>query len=175
MTGLLRTLSGLNRGLSHLLQGLLIAVFTVLVLVVVWGVVSRYLLGDQASWSEELARLLMVWLALLGAALVCREERHLGLDVVVRAWPEDVQRVARIFAHLCILSFAAAIMAWGGWQLVSQRFAFGQMLPALGISKGWFYLALPVSGALTSVFSIELMLAAILKQTPQHPQEEATS
>ncbi len=151
----------LNNALSHALKGLLVAVFSVLVVVVLWGVGSRYLVGDQASWSEELARLLMVWLALLGAALVAREDRHLGLDVIVRSWPEDVQRLGRIVVYCLILGFAGWIMAWGGWELVSERFESGQKLPALGISKGWFYLALPVSGFLTSIFMVESCLSTI--------------
>lgn len=158
---MIAALNRLNSGLSRLLQYLLTAVFVILVFVVLWGVASRYLLGDQASWSEELARLLMVWLALLGAALVAREDRHLGLDVLVRSWPEDVQRQSRLFVTILIFAFAAWIMAWGGWELVSQRFASGQTLPALGVSKAWFYLALPVSGVLTSLFMVESFLKTL--------------
>ena len=148
----------INNRLATCLKGLLVLLFFVLVVDVLWGVASRYLLGNQASWSEELARLLMVWLALLGAALVSREDRHLGLDVIVRSWPKEVQRWGQAFVYLCILAFAGTIMAWGGFQLVEQRFASGQMLPALGISKAWFYLALPVSGGLVSLFAIESLL-----------------
>lgn len=148
----------LNRSLGRSLQWLLVAVFLILVVVVLWGVGSRYLFGSQASWSEELARLLMVWLALLGSALVCREEKHLGLDVIVRAWPSDLQRLARLFGYIAIFAFAVLILGWGGWQLVDQRFDSGQTLPALGLSKGWFYLALPVSGGLTALFMLELFL-----------------
>ena len=157
----MRGLIQLNARLATLLKGLLVALFLILVLDVLWGVTSRYVFGDQASWSEELARLLMVWLALLGAALVSREDRHLGLDVVVRSWPEDVQRWGRVFVYLLIIVFAGGIMAWGGYQLVSQRFASGQMLPALGIAKAWFYLALPVSGVLTSLFAVESILSEL--------------
>ena len=148
----------INNRLAVYLKGLLVLLFLVLVVDVLWGVASRYLLGSQASWSEELARLLMVWLALLGAALVSREDRHLGLDVIVRSWPKEVQRWGQVFVYLCILVFAGTIMAWGGFQLVKQCFASGQMLPALWISKAWFYLALPVSGGLVSLFAIESLL-----------------
>lgn len=164
----------LNLKLVSYLQWLLVAVFLTLVFVVLWGVGSRYLLGDQASWSEELARLLMVWLALLGAALVCREENHLGLDVLVRSWPDDLQGLARLLGCFLILAFAAGIMGWGGWQLVDQRFASGQTLPALGISKGWFYLALPVSGIFTSLFMVEFIIAYFVKD-PVSDREEAAS
>ncbi|ADE53478.1 TRAP transporter small permease [Coraliomargarita akajimensis] len=155
----------LNRVLAGILQVLLVVVFAILVVDVIWGVASRYLFGAQASWSEELARLMMVWLALLGAALACREDRHLGLDVIVRSWPAEVQRLGRLFVYLVILLFAAGIMAYGGWQLVSQRFASGQTLPALGIARAWFYLALPVSGVLISLFSIESLWATLLQKS----------
>ena len=153
----------LNAALVGFLHVLLVFVFSVLVIDVIWGVGSRYLLGTQASWSEELARLLMVWLALLGAALACREDRHLGLDVVVRSWPQEVQRLGRLVVYLVIFFFAAAIMFWGGWQLVDQRFASGQTLPALGIAKGWFYLALPVSGLLIAMFVIEAFWTTLVE------------
>lgn len=161
----LQALRQCNDALSRALKLLLVTVFLVLVVDVIWGVGSRYLFGAQASWSEELARLLMVWLALLGAALAAREDRHLGLDVIVRAWPEDTQRLGRLFVAFLIILFAAGIMAWGGGQLVEQRFASGQNLPALGIARGWFYLALPVSGALITLFMLESFLTTLLGAT----------
>jgi len=159
----LRIFSRLNHFLARLLQGVLIAVFVILVFVVLWGVGSRYIIGDQASWTEELARLLMVWLALLGAALVCREEKHLGLDAIYRLWVPEVQRLARLLIFAVIFLFAGGIMAMGGAQLVVERFASGQQLPALGISKGWFYMALPVSGVLTAAFMLESFWAILIR------------
>lgn len=150
-----RFMHRLNRFLVALLQVLLVVVFAVLVVDVIWAVLSRYLWGSQASWSEELARLMMVWLAFLGAALACREERHLGLDVIVRFWPQEVQRLGQLVVHGMIFFFAAGVMTWGGLELVKQRFASGQTLPALGIAKAWFYLALPISGALITLFTVE--------------------
>jgi TRAP-type C4-dicarboxylate transport system permease small subunit len=97
----------------------------------------------------------MVWLAMLGAALATREGQHLGLDVVVRQWSSEVQRLAVLFVHLAVAIFAFVIMAWGGGLLVADRFESGQMLPALNISRAWFYLALPVSGTLITIFSFE--------------------
>lgn len=137
-----------------------ISVFTLLVLDVLWGVASRYLLGSQARWSEELARLLMVWLAMLGAALAYLQQKHLGVDVLIRQLHPDAQRVAQVFVHGVVLLFAATLLCYGGGQLVTQRFASGQLLPALGISKAWFYLAIPISGLLICLFSVEAMIDA---------------
>ncbi len=157
-------LRSLNQSISRFLNLVLIVVFVALVLDVLWGVGSRYVLGNQARWSEELARLLMVWLALLGAALAVRDDQHLGLDVLVRQWPPEVKRVGVIFVHLAVGAFAGIIMAWGGGELVLSRFESGQMLPALDISRAWFYLALPVSGLLICMFSVESFLKDFCNQ-----------
>jgi TRAP-type C4-dicarboxylate transport system permease small subunit len=154
-------LKKINEKAGTVLHVLLIALFSVLVIDVLWGVFTRYVLGDQARWSEELARLLIVWLGMLGAALACREEKHLGLDIVVRQWTPEVQNFSRLLVHFCVGSFGLVIMTFGGSQLVLQRFEAGQLLPALGISKAWFYMALPVSGILIVLFSLELMTRVI--------------
>lgn len=154
-------LKKINNKAGTFLNIVLIILFSVLVLDVLWGVFTRYMLGSQARWSEELARLLMVWLGLLGAALAFREEKHLGLDMVVRQWVPEVQNLARLFVHATVGSFGLFIMTIGGGQLVAQRLAAGQLLPALGISKAWFYLSIPVSGILIVLFSLELISGVI--------------
>ncbi|MEX0323251.1 MAG: TRAP transporter small permease [Puniceicoccaceae bacterium] len=154
-------LKNINNKAGTFLNVLLVILFTVLVMDVLWGVFTRYMLGSQARWSEELARLVMVWLGLLGAALAFREEKHLGLDIVVRQWVPEVQNVARLFVHATVGLFGLLIMTIGGGQLVLQRLAAGQLLPALGISKAWFYLSIPVSGILIVLFSLELMSRVI--------------
>ena len=171
MMSALRCLSGLNGALAHFLKVALVAIFLVLVVDVLWGVGSRYVFGTQASWSEELARLLMVWLVLLGSALVCREERHLGLDIIVRSWPVEVQRWGHLFVYLLLIVFSAVVLTWGGFHLVQERFAAGQKLPALGIAKAWFYFALPVSGVLTMLFMFESLLVT-LANNPDKREEE---
>jgi TRAP-type C4-dicarboxylate transport system permease small subunit len=154
-------LGKLNSRIESILSFLLVVLFTLLVFDVLWGVATRYLLGGQARWTEELARFLMVWLGLLGAALVCREEEHLGLDLLVRNMDPVVEKWARLFVHLSVGGFAIAVMTWGGGELVLHRLEAGQVLPALGISKAWFYLAIPISGLLIALFVTELAFGVI--------------
>ena len=59
------------------LEWLTTGIFAALVLDVLWGVISRYVLGSQSRWTEELAIYLLVWVSLLGATLVFRERAHL--------------------------------------------------------------------------------------------------
>jgi TRAP-type C4-dicarboxylate transport system permease small subunit len=62
---------------------LAIAVFLVLVVVVLLGVFSRWILGDQYRWSEELARFLLIWISFLGGAIAYIDDKHLGVDLLV--------------------------------------------------------------------------------------------
>lgn len=148
---------------AMLLRGvewLIVTVFALLVVNVLWGVVSRYVLGDQARWSEELARLLMVWLAFLGAVLALVQKEHLGVDILVQKLHPDAQRIAVLCVQLVVLLFALVVLSYGGLQLTAQRWQAGQTLPALGISKAWFYLAIPISGVLMTLASLEGIFAA---------------
>jgi TRAP-type C4-dicarboxylate transport system permease small subunit len=157
--------SSLRRHARRLLAVVTVSVFTILVLNVLWGVFARYLLGDQPRWSEEVARLLLVWLAMLGAALAVLDQCHLGVDVLTARFHPDAQRTAALFSQFVVLLFSALVLTYGGGQLLLQRWDSGQILPALGISKAWFYLAIPFSGALISLFSLGALIDTLRCRT----------
>ena len=69
-----------KKRLTAALNGVLIIAVALLVLDVVWGVFTRYAMGEQAKWSEELARFLLVWVSLLGGAVAFGTKGHLGVD-----------------------------------------------------------------------------------------------
>jgi TRAP-type C4-dicarboxylate transport system permease small subunit len=143
---------------ARLLGTLSVAMFVVLVADVLWGVVTRYLLGSQAVWTEELARLLLVWLSMLGAALAYASRSHLGVDSLLIALDPFAERVATLASHLLILLFALGVMVYGGSALTLERWQAGQMLSALPMVKAWFYLSVPVSGVLIAIFSLDALL-----------------
>ncbi len=149
------TTSLLIRGLSTLCAMIL----TVLIVVVLWGVLSRQILGGQPAWTEELARVLLVWLALLGGVLAYADERHLGVDVLVDRLHPDARRIVSIASHLCVLAFSLAVFAYGGTALFHLRWDSGQTLPATGVRKAWFYLVLPIVGVLLSHLALCRALA----------------
>lgn len=148
-------------------EWLTVAVFAALVIDVLWGVGTRYLLSTQARWSEELARMLLVALTLLGTVLAYVERRHLGLTVLVENLHPNAQKLTGVFVHGLIFVFAAGVLTYGGFELTIQRWGSGQLLPALGISKAWFYLPVPICGLLLSVFSLGAWFHS-LRETARH-------
>lgn len=61
---------GLKRALENILAHLLVVLMGLMVLNVLWQVFSRYVIGEPSAFTDELARFLMIWLGLLGAAYV---------------------------------------------------------------------------------------------------------
>ncbi len=136
------------------LGGISIATFLILVIVVLLGVFTRHVMQDQIRWSEELARLLLVWISLLGGAIAYIDDQHLGVDLLVSRLDPLAARISSGFCHFLVLVFAVFVMGVGGTSMVMDRFDSGQLLPALQISRAWFYLAIPVSGWLISLFAL---------------------
>lgn len=136
-----------------------IVLFSALVVVVLWGVVSRYLPGVPPSdWTEELGVFLLVWVSLLGSALTFREHGHLGVDYFVSKFDPSARRLAAIFAELAVVAFAGFAFCYGGYLLVTETLASGQLTPVLQWKAGYLYMVVPVSGLFFVGFAIEHLL-----------------
>ena len=145
--------SGIQTVFVRALGALCALLFAALVIDVLWGVFTRQILDDQPAWTEELARFLLVWLAMLGGVLAYADEGHLGVDVLVNRFDEGSRRLARIVSHGSVLVFAIAVLVIGGGELFLSRHESGQMMSALGIRKAWFYAVLPLSGLLIALLA----------------------
>ncbi len=144
--------------LAKILEIMLMFFMAVLVADVLWGVASRYLLGEQSRWTEELAIYLLIWVSLVGGALTYRDKGHLGVDFMIRMMHKDAHRTAHIIANLAVLGFSAVALLYGGYILVDRTLESGQVSPALGWPVGYVYMAAPVSGAFFILFAIEQLI-----------------
>ncbi|MFC7337297.1 TRAP transporter small permease [Haloferula chungangensis] len=152
----------LQRVLGRVLGGICVVVFAVLVVDVLWGVFTRQVLNEQPAWTEELARLLLVWLAILGGVLAYSGDRHLGVDVLVSHFDPATRKRAHAVGHICVFAFSVGVLLIGGIELFRDRLSSGQMMATLGIRKAWFYLVLPVGGGLIALLAVEKTIAALI-------------
>ena len=139
---------------------LLALLMGVMVLDVTWQVASRFLLRAPSSFTEELAGFLLIWIGVLGAAYCLRARSHLGIDVLVSQLHGRARRAATIAAHVLVVAFALSAMVIGGLLLVRLAFQLNQISAAMGIRVGFVYLALPLSGLLMVLYSIESIAEA---------------
>ncbi|QDU34415.1 2,3-diketo-L-gulonate TRAP transporter small permease protein YiaM [Poriferisphaera corsica] len=128
------------------LEWVVIVIMFTLTIDVIWGVFSRYVIGRQSQWTDELATTLLIWVAMLGAALAYAEHKHLGIDYLVLKCSSAVRSFLEIFTHILVIAFAGTVMIYGGFNLCFARYDSGQMMAALGVSKAYFYLAVPIAG-----------------------------
>jgi len=130
----------------------------IMTLDVLWGVFTRYAMGSQASWTEELARFLLIWIGILGAAYASGQNMHLAIDLLSSKMSKTSHirqdRIIKIF----IILFAIAILVIGGTRLIYISHTLGQTSPSLQIPMTVVYAVLPLSGLLIAYFKIHDLL-----------------
>jgi len=103
-----------------------------IVVLVFAGVLSRFVFEHPMAWSEELARYLFLWAALVGAASACRNNQHGGIPLLVDKFPALGQRGAEIFVTGMVL-LVLSVLAWQSLGSTQQGLASGQTSLASGI------------------------------------------
>jgi TRAP-type C4-dicarboxylate transport system permease small subunit len=129
-----------------------------MVLTVSWQVITRFILPHPSSFTEELARFLLIWIGVLGASYALRTKAHLGIDILNKKLTGSRARLLNYLVYSCIILFALFIMIVGGYRLVDLTFTLHQISAAMGIPMGYIYLVVPLSGALMIYYSIFAMI-----------------
>jgi TRAP-type C4-dicarboxylate transport system permease small subunit len=163
---------GFRRFLVKPLEVLLILAMAAMTVDVLWGVFSRYVLGAQTRWTEELAIYLLIWISLLGASLTYGVRGHLGVDYFVGKLDPGARRLSAFFVELFVMLFAGIGLVYGGWILVTRTLAAGQVAPTLGWQMGYVYLAAPVSGVFFLLFAIEHLIGLVRGSSEDRQPED---
>ena len=101
------------------------------------------------AWGDGLARLAVLWLALLGALAASRDGRHIAIGAATRWLPPRLRVVAGVCADIFGATVSAAL-AWFSWAFVSDSREFGDTL--LGnIPAWWLQSIMPVAFALIAL------------------------
>lgn len=138
----------MRKTIDQYLGYVLVALLALMTLDVLWGVFTRYALGSQADWSEELARFLLIWIGILGAAYAAGRRMHLAIDLLLPSLEPRGQRRLLAFINLLILVFALLVLVVGGARLMYITQVLGQLSAALRIPMYLVYSVLPLSGLL---------------------------
>ncbi|WP_100407479.1 TRAP transporter small permease [Bacillus solitudinis] len=136
--------------------------FLVMVAVMTWQVISRYLLNDPSTLTEEFLRYSLVWLSILAAAYVVGQKNHIAITFLSERLKDQKKLVLDIGIQVIFLLFAAIIMVYGGTKAVSLTMA--QLSPSLGLPMGLVYLSLPVGGILIIFYSIVNLIELFIEK-----------
>src|SRR3954449_2696963 len=121
------------------------------------GVVARYGVHRPLIWSDELASILFLWLAMLGAAVAFRRSEHMRMTAVVASARPAMRAYLDVVATSAALAFLLMI-AWPSYEYAYEESFI--TTPALQIANIWRAAALPVGIGLMALFAL-LRLARV--------------
>ena len=156
---------------DKILAWLLIVLMAASVLNVLWQVFTRFILKNPSSYTEELARYLLIWIGLLGASYAAGQKMHLAIDIILEKLKSKTKKNIELCIQIIIFLFALFVMVFGGFRLVVITLHLNQISAALQIKLGYVYLVLPISGLLmmfyAGVFFIE-KVRGITERSVEH-------
>jgi len=118
------------------------------VVVLFAGVVSRYVLHAPLIWSDELASMLFLWLAMLGAVVAFRRSEHMRMTALVASAGPRMRAYLDLVAICAALAFLVMIVH-PAYEYASDEGVI--TTPALQISNAWRAAALPIGTCLMAI------------------------
>jgi len=146
-----RSLAGSLEALLGMLVEIPAALLVVAEIVILFaGVVARYGLHQPLIWSDELASILFLWLAMFGAAVAFRRAEHMRMTAVVASAKPAMRAYLDLVATCAALAFLLLIV-WPAYEYAYEESFI--TTPALQISNIWRAAALPVGICLMALFA----------------------
>ena len=122
---------------------------------VITAVFFRYVLFAPFRWGEELARLVMIWIGMLGIAIALKDGEHIGIETLVSRLGRRSRAWCRLISHLFVSIFLVILFYFGLMQALS---AWNIILPALLIPWTWPKLAVPFAAAVQLIHLAPMIL-----------------
>jgi TRAP-type transport system small permease protein len=126
----------LDRGITRLIEWVLIALLAGMVVMVFTNVVLRYGFNTGINFSEEMARFFFVWLTFVGAVITFREHGHIGVETLVKMFGRR-GRLVCMAATNAIIFLCAALMFWGTWR--QHGINASMVSPVVGVPMIWVF------------------------------------
>ncbi len=115
----MKTLKQISDQVSYIaekvVQVTLVGMVGVMTVIIILQVFMRYLFLYSLSWSEEVARYLMIWVSFLGASLALKYGFHIGVEFVINRIPEKMKGWVNLVAKLGMLLFLVYFTIGGFW------------------------------------------------------------
>lgn len=164
-------MSTIKQYIDSALKWLVITIMAVITLNVLWQVFSRFILASPSSYTEELARYLLVWLGIMGASYVAGQKMHLAIDLLTVNLNHKGKALLDIIIQICIFTFSLFVMVIGGTRLVMITLTLNQISAALQVPLGYVYIVLPVSGLIMMFYSVYFIAEEITLLKKLNPEE----
>lgn len=145
----------LRKIINNIEEIITVPLMAALLVVLTWQIGTRWLLNDPSLWSEELARVLFMYMSLIGCAIAIKRSTHVNITFFSDKLPEKARLCLVLSLELAVLVSIFAIIVLG-YQHV-QRTAFFELI-TLGVSSSWMNYSLPLGGVFMVLRQLEKMI-----------------
>ena len=143
-------------GIYRLEEWLAFVFFWALSFVIFLQFFTRYALNDSASWTEEIARYLLICTTFIGAAIGVRKNNHIQVDFLYRVLPKLLMRAMSIFVDIARIAFLG-YATWLTFQLLMR--IGGHQMAVVNLPIGLVYSVVLAGFALMTWRSIDVAIA----------------
>lgn len=148
-------------GFEAVLEFICTTFMALIVAILFYAVVMRYVFKMPPAWSMELSRYMFLWMIMLCAALVTRERSHIRMSYILGLLPAKIRFVWQNILRLLMIVFCCVMVQYGLniFPIVAEASS-----PTLNISMGYMYIAIPVGGALMGIYFFEIIIRSIAEK-----------
>lgn len=165
VTGLWRPWTvAIDRAIGAVVEPVASVVLVVEVAILASGVFSRYVLHNAIVWTDELATILFLWLAMLGALIAYRRGEHMRLTALYRRRPRRQQQIFDAITAVVVCAFALELMPSSYAFIIQEQI---DLTPALNIPRSYVVSAITVALVL-------MLVIAIMRLIDSDPKISAT-
>lgn len=141
--------------LEKFLSSLIVLFISIMVIFIFLQVIARFVLNMPMSWTEEISRHIMIWMAFIATSVAYRHGAHLSIDILATSLKPKARLVLRIFFLLIIIGFLLFMVKYG---IELTQKTVNQRSSSLGYRMSYVYLSVPSSGIIMIIFSIEKII-----------------
>ncbi|MDE6182135.1 MAG: TRAP transporter small permease [Eubacteriales bacterium] len=138
--------------LDKILEIACVAIFVFITLVGLYQIITRYVFNSPSTVSEELLIFAFTWLSLLASTLVFGKKEHMRMSFLADRLKGNGGIYLDIVAEIMAFIFSIVVLVYGGIEIT--KLTMTQITASLGITMGYIYIILPISGVLICVYNV---------------------
>lgn len=153
--------------IDKIIEVMCTAIMGYMVLAVCWQVITRFVLKNPSTVTEEILRYLLVWTTMVGGAYAYGRRKHLSINMLAKKLPARGQKILDIFVQAVVIAFCVVVMIIGDLRLVETT--FNQISSALHLPMPYVYASILVGGVLIIFYAIIFIFEDIkaIREMPQ--------
>ncbi len=150
----------LDRASRFLETAILVTLFSSMMLLAVGQIVLREVFNTGFVWADELIKLMVLWLAMVGSIAATRDNRHIRIDALSHVFPRLAIQVTRLVVDL-FAAFISGLIAWHAWRYLQVEIEYQDIV--LVNTPAWIaHLVVPAAFLLISFRFLVLVVKQIV-------------